>query len=129
VLELLARRRELQALDRARIAAMWAKVVYEGEAIDSVFTTLAGTLMLRQRVDKAIRTGATRAGIDPTNLGTHTGRRSVVTNLYASGTFELADVARFVGHSDVATTRGNVQHEGERPLLVSRKALELLDPQ
>ena len=42
--------------------------------------------------------------------------------------FDLADVARFVGHSDVATTRGYVQSEGSRPLRVSQRALELLDP-
>jgi hypothetical protein len=28
----------------------------------------------------------------------------------------------------VATTRGYVQHEGDRPTMVSRKAFELLDP-
>jgi integrase len=59
---------------------------------------------------------------------THDGRRSVVTNLYGSGDLDLADIARFVGHSDVSTTRGYIQGEGERPLLMSKNALELLDP-
>jgi hypothetical protein len=121
-------RREQQANDRAATGDAWPTVVYDGEHIDLVFTTLAGRPMLRQHVDKAIRSAAIRAGLDPTGLGTHTGRRSVVTNLYASGTFDLADVAGFVGHSDTATTRGYIQHEGERPLLVSQKALQLLDP-
>jgi site-specific recombinase XerD len=83
--------------------------------------------VLRQHVDKAIRSAASRVGFDPKDLGTHTGRRSVVTNLYASGDFDLEDVARFVGHADVATTRGYVQHEGERPLVVSQRALGMLD--
>jgi len=52
----------------------------------------------------------------------------MVTNLFASGTVDLEDVARFVGHNDVATTRGYVQHEGDRPRQVSERALELLDP-
>ena len=128
VLELLRRRRELQAQDQPRAGGAWPEIVYEGEHLQLVFTNQRGKLMLRQHVDKAIRAAAIAAGIDPSHLGTHTGRRSVVTNLYASGNFELEDVARFVGHSDVGTTRGYVQHEGERPALVSRKALELLDP-
>lgn len=52
-----------------------------------------------------------------------------MTNLFASGSLDLEDVARFVGHNDVATTRGYVQHEGDRPRQVSERALELLDPQ
>ena len=84
--------------------------------------------MLRQHIDRAIRAAAVRAGLDPAGLGAHAGRRSVVTNLYVSGSLDLSDVARFVGHSDVATTRGYVQHEGERPRQVSVKAFQLLDP-
>lgn len=128
VLELLERRRELQAEDRRRAGGAWPEVVFESEQLHLAFTNQSGNLMLRQHVDRAIRVAATAAGIDPSHLGTHTGRRSVVTNLYASGTFEIEDVARFVGHADVATTRGYVQHEGERPLIVSKKALQLLDP-
>lgn len=127
VVQLLRRRRELQALDWER-AGGWPQAEYEGEFFDLVFTTPEGKPMLRQNVDRAIRTAARRAGFDQSQLATHTGRRSVVTNLYASGSFDLADVARFVGHSDVATTRGYVQHEGDRPTMVSRKAFELLDP-
>jgi hypothetical protein len=48
----------------------------------------------------------------------------VVTILLASGWFDLADVARFVGHSDVAATRGDVQHEGDRPTIESREILD-----
>lgn len=66
--------------------------------------------------------------LDPQALGTHAGPRSVVTNLIASGSLDLEDVARFVGHTDTATTRGYVQHEGDRPRQISVKGLELLDP-
>ena len=53
----------------------------------------------------------------------------MVTSLFASGSLDLEDVARFVGHNDVATTRGYVQHEGDRPRKVSERALHFLDPQ
>ena len=84
--------------------------------------------MLRQHVDGAIRAAAIRAGLDPTGLGTHAGRRPVVTSLFASDSLDLGDVARFVGHSDTSTTRGYVQHEGDRPRQISERAFELLDP-
>ena len=128
VVEALHRHRLSQSAERSTVGVEWPSVVYAGEQLDLVFTTPTGKVMLRQHVDRAIRAAANRAGLDPHGLGTHAGRRSVVTNLYASGDFDLADVARFVGHSDVATTRGYVQHEGERPALVSQKAFELLDP-
>jgi len=51
----------------------------------------------------------------------------VVTSLFASGTLDLGDVARFVGHSDTSTTTGYVQPEGDRPRQISERAFELLD--
>lgn len=128
VLDLLGRLRERQTAERATAKMPDPVVVYDGQQLNPVFVNAAGAPMLRQHVDRAVRAAAERAGLDPAGLGTHTGRRSVVTNLYASGVFDLADVARFVGHSDVATTRGYVRHEGERPRLVSERALQLLDP-
>lgn len=127
VLELLRARRELQVGDQARLGGEWPTVAYEGQRIDLVFRSATGRPTLRQHVDAAIRDAAKRAGLDPKGLGTHTGRRSVVTSLFASGSLDLEDVARFVGHSDAETTRGYVQHEGDRPRRVSERAFELLD--
>lgn len=129
VVAMLRTRREMHDEDRANLPGTWPSYEYDGEQLDPVFTTAAGTPTLRQHVDRAIRKAAERIGIDTAGLGTHAGRRSVVTNLFASGTVDLEDVARFVGHNDVATTRGYVQHEGDRPRQVSERALELLDPQ
>ena len=126
--ELLRRWRITQTSERAAVGGAWPSVAFDGEVLDLVFTTLAGRLMLRQYVDKAIRVAAVKAGLDPTGLGTHAGRRSVVTTLYSSGSLDLDDVARFVGHTDSTTTRGYVQHEGDRPRQVSEKAIRLLDP-
>ena len=128
VIALLRAHQDRQHADRTAAGVDWPGVVYDGEHLDLVLVSPLGRPVLRQHVDRAIRRAATAAELPTGPLGTHAGRRSVVTNLYASGTFDLADVARFVGHSDVATTRGYVQSEGERPLVVSRKALELLDP-
>ena len=128
VIGLLAKRREVQDEDRVKLGGDWPTVDYDGDRLDLVFTTATGSPMLRQHVDRAIRAAATRAGLDPTGLGTHAGRRSVVTSLFASGSLDLGDVARFVGHSDTSTTRGYVQHEGDRPRQISERAFELLDP-
>jgi integrase len=128
VIGLLSTRRQIQDEDRAKVGGDWPATDYDGERLDLVFTTAAGTPMLRQHVDRAIRAAAARAGLDPTGLGTHAGRRSVVTSLFASGSLDLGDVARFVGHTDTSTTRGYVQHEGDRPRQISERAFELLDP-
>ncbi len=128
VIALLAARQRVQDEDRLKLGSDWPLAEYDGESLDLVFTTAAGTPMLRQHVDRAIRVAATKAGIDPAGLGTHAGRRSVVTNLFASGSLDLDDVARFVGHSDTSTTRGYVQHEGDRPRQISERAFQLLDP-
>lgn len=124
---LLQRNRTTQISYRLVIGDAWPVVTYQRSAPDMVFTTAEGKPMLGQHVDRAIRLVAVKAGFDPTGLGTHTGR-SVVTNLFASGLLALEDVARFVGHSDIATTPGYVQHEGDRPRQVSEKALQQLDP-
>ena len=106
VLELLIALRQRQTDKRSGAGLPDPVVFYDGQQLNPIFVNTSGAPMLRQHVGRAIRAAAKRAGFDHTGLGTHTGRRSVVTNRYASGVFDLADVARFVGHSDVATTRG-----------------------
>jgi site-specific recombinase XerD len=128
VIQLLRKVRVRQEANREAAGAAWPEVFYEGERLELVFTNPMGGFVLRQHVDRTIRRAAAEIGLEPRHLGTHDGRRSVVTSLYASGDFDLADVARFVGHADVSTTKGYVQTEGERPTIVSQKALELLDP-
>jgi integrase len=84
-------------------------------------------MMLRQNVTTAVRRACDRAGIDPTGVATHTGRRSVATALFVAGV-PLDDVARHVGHVDPSTTARYVQDLGSRPADTARRAAELLDP-
>lgn len=84
--------------------------------------------MLRQTVAKLVKQGAKSAGITA-SLGTHAGRRSVVTTLFIEGGEALEDIPRFVGHTKPATTAGYVKRLGRRPETVARQAAELLDAQ
>ncbi len=74
---------------REAAGAAWPDVGYEGEHLDLVFTNPVGGPVLRQHIDRAIRKAASQICFDPSQFGTHDGRRCVVTNLYASGVFEL----------------------------------------
>ena len=50
------------------------------------------------------RLGCGNAGLESTRLGTHVGRRSVITALYAHGGASIDDIAHHVGHDSTATT-------------------------
>jgi len=126
--ELLRRRRRTQDEERLRAGSGWHRIVYEGRPIDLVFTTVSGGLLLRQAVSKAVAAGAIQAGLDPTGLGTHAGRSTAITVLYAEEGRDLADVARHVGHANPSTTAGYVRHLGRRPQTTAEAASRLLDP-
>ena len=128
VVELFGRRRQSQDEERQRAGHTWRQLVYEGRPIDLVFTTTTGGLVLRQAVTKAVATAATAVGIDPTGLGTHAGRSTAITVLYAEEGLDLADIARHVGHAAPATTAGYVRHLGRRPRATAEAASRLLDP-
>jgi len=93
VVVLLRRHHVAQAADRLAAGPAWETITYEGQPVDLVFTTAAGSLPLRQALYKAVVEACERAGIDPAGIGTHTGRRSTVTALYVAG-LPLDDVAR-----------------------------------
>lgn len=120
----LRRRRTEQVTDRASAAEPWPVHTFDGATVSPVFTTLDGRLVNRQSVVKAIRRAAVAAGLDPAGLATHTGRRTVITALYADGGLDLTDVARHVGHADTATTAGYVRSLGHRPATTARRAAE-----
>jgi hypothetical protein len=73
-----------------------------------------------------VKQAAKTAGISA-DLGTHTGRRTVVTTLFVDGDESLEDIARFVGHARPATTAGYVKRLGRRPESVARRAAAILD--
>jgi integrase len=128
VVELLRRRRAQQAADRLASEEPWPERVYEGRVVDLVFTTPTGGLLTRQSITKLLNAAAETAGIDATKLGTHTGRRSVVTALYAEAGESIEEIARFVGHASAVTTAGYVRDLGNRPAAFAERAARLLDP-
>ena len=127
LVELLRQRRKAQAEQRLAAGGLWATTVYRGEALDLVFTGADGKPTYTQALYKAVRECCELAGIDPQGVGAHTGRRTVITTLYAEGE-HLEDVAALVGHAQPATTSRYVQHAGDRPERIARRAAELLDP-
>jgi integrase len=125
VVALLAKRRETQETERAA-APVWQEIIYEGEPVSLVFTTPVGGLVLRQTVAKVMKQAGKTAGITA-QLGTHAGRRTVVTTLFVDGDEALEDIARFVGHAKPSTTAGYVRRLGRRPQSVAERAARLLD--
>lgn len=127
VVELLRVRRQAQAAERLAAGPVWRTVDYQGRPVPLVFTTLDGGLVNRQAVSKAVKRCAELAGLDPQGLGTHAGRRTVVTALYGAEGLDLADIARHVGHADPGTTAGYVRDLGERPNRTADAVARLLD--
>jgi integrase len=127
VVDLLRERREMQADERAA-APLWETVTYDGERVNLVFTTPTGGLVLRQTIAKVVKQAAKTAGIAG-QLGTHAGRRTVVTTLFVDGGEALEDIARFVGHAKPTTTAGYVKRLGRRPEAVAKRAALVLDGQ
>jgi site-specific recombinase XerD len=82
--------------------------------------------VLRQTVAKVMKQAAKTAGITAP-LGTHAGRRTVVSTLFVDGDEALEDIARFVGHAKPSTTTGYVKRLGRRPQSVAEPAARLLD--
>ncbi|MFM7535387.1 MAG: tyrosine-type recombinase/integrase [Acidimicrobiales bacterium] len=128
VVELLRTHRTTQVAQRLAVGPAWHTTTYQGVSLDMVFTTGDGRLVVRQRLYKAVQECCRIAGIDPTGIGTHAGRRAVITALYADGGVDLADVARHVGHASPTTTAGYVRHLGTRPHHTAELAARLLDP-
>ena len=124
----LRQRQQRQQAEQTAAGNLWVEHRYDGHPISLVFTTATGALVNRQAVTKAIEQAARLAGIDPTGLGTHSGRRTVITALYADGGVDLADIARHVGHTDTATTASYVRDLGRRPEITAHRAAQLLDP-
>jgi integrase len=127
VLKLLAERRRAQAAEQLNAGAFWETVTYQGEPVRLVFTTHVGALLARQAVTRTVKRAAEAVDLDPATISTHTGRRTVVTALYATEGIDLADVARHVGHSSPATTAGYVRNLGQRPRSTAEAAARSLD--
>ena len=126
IVKCLRQHRTAQLPERLAAGPVWQRHEYDGASVDLVFTTEDGGLVARQAIDKLMRTKAEALGLDPRKLGTHVGRRSVVTALYTAGA-DLEDIAQHVGHQSTRTTAGYVASRGERPKHTAALAAKLLD--
>lgn len=126
VVDRLRAHRATQAAERLAAGPAWQTNVYDGELLDLVFTTDDGGIVARQHVDKLVRSKAAALGIDTTGLGTHVGRRTVVTAMSEDGV-PLDDIARHVGHRSTTTTAGYVRSHKERDRATAKRAASLLD--
>jgi integrase len=133
-LDTLQRWRAVQNAERLALGAYWPTMTYRppdksgrpGKPIelDMVFTRPDGTPTTRQQLDKALRALARSVGIDSTKLGTHVGRRSLITLMHESGQ-TLEDIAEHTGHTSTETTAIYVTGRGERPAAFSKAIDEL----
>jgi len=126
VVDRLRAQRAVQAAERLAAGPAWQIHHYEGQRVDLVFTTEDGGLVARQHIDKLIRSTAEGLGIDTTGLGTHVGRRSVVTAMSEDG-IPLDDIARHVGHASATTTAGYVRSHAARDKATAKRAVSILD--
>ncbi len=118
--------KERQAAERLGVGALWPTHVYDGQRIDLVFTAPNGDLVSRQHIDTLLRRVGGDIGLDASRLGTHTGRRSLITALYTNGV-ALDDIQHHIGHSDSRTTAGYVASLGNRPRQTAAIAAHLMD--
>jgi len=123
----LRRRKAAQAAERLAAGPVWQTHTFEARPVELVFTTLDGAVLHRQVIARAISVCAVAAGLDPTGLGTHSGRRSLVTSLYGAEGVDLADIARLVGHASTATTARYVASLGARPERTAAAVAQMFD--
>jgi integrase len=126
-IDLLRKRRAEQAEEKVTAGSAWRIYEHGGAVVSLVFAAEDGSLGLRQKVDALMRRKATALGIDPTHLGTHVGRRTVITELRNWGV-PLDDIAAHVGHANTSTTEGYVQGSGTRRQDTASVAFSRLDP-
>ena len=123
--ERLKRRRAEQAAERLASAEPWQLHLYDGKAVDLVFTTETGDIVRRQTIDSLLRRTAKTLGLDASRLGTHSGRRSVITAL-RNDDVPTDDIALHTGQ-DPKTTTGYIVGTGNRAQSTADRAGRLLD--
>ena len=123
--ERLRRRRVEQAAERLAAPGPWPVHSYDGQAVDLIFTTDVGGIVRRQTIDTLLRRSAEVLGLDASRLGTHAGRRSVITLLRNEG-IPTDDIALHTGQ-DPKTTAGYIVGTGNRAQLTADRAGRLLD--
>lgn len=93
-----------------------------------VFVGTRHQLVNRQAVTKELHRVCDALGIGTSGLGTHSGRRTYITNSYRDGA-HTEDIAGAVGHAHPSTTLRYVQSLGDRPSATAQRMADLLAPE
>lgn len=124
VIDLIGERMEQLELEKPACPD-WQDQYCDDQLVDLLFTKLDGRLLRIHDVDTAVSKAAEAAGLDA-QLGTHGGRRSVVTALYSESDMAVDDIANYVGHATHMSTRRYIKRLGKRPKEVSKRAGNVL---
>ena len=124
-IERLRRHRATQSAERLAAGSAWQEQRHEGREIDLVVTTHVGGIVRRQTVDSMLRNAGATVGLNRKRLGTHVGRRSVITILRHGGV-ATEDIADLVGHATAAQTETYTVGRGAHPKVVSEVRDRLL---
>ena len=124
MIDLLGERMEQRELEKAACPD-WQDQYCDDQLIDLLFAKPDGRLLRIHDVETAVSRAAEAVGLE-VQLGTHGGRRSVVTALYSESDMGVDDIASYVGHATHMSTRRYIKGLGKRPEEVSKRAGNVL---
>lgn len=123
--ELLRERLEAVRAERRENFGYWPTHTCNGQHVNLLFVREDnGGILHPRHIAAAVRRCVSAAGLDA-HLGTHGGRRSVVTSMWSEGDESLEDIAQYVGHGSPTSTARYVKKLGKRPKAIADRASKL----
>jgi integrase len=125
VVELLRERLEVVRAERRENFGYWPTHTCDGQSVNLLFVREDnGGILHPRHIAAAVRRCVKAAGLDA-HLGTHGGRRSVVTSMWSEGHESLENIAQYVGHRSPNSTSRYVKKLGKRPKAIADRASRL----